>query len=72
MDPPPAMGVPVRNLVAHALVEVEQGELGAEMRAFTLHDDAGAVGVSGQVEHAGQLGDRRLGVCFRRAACRAA
>lgn len=35
----------------------KQGELGAATRAFAPRDDAGAVGVSGQVDHAGQLGD---------------
>lgn len=45
------------DLVAHALVKVEQGELGAGMRALTSHDEAGAVRKSGQVDHAGQLGD---------------
>ncbi|MDX3698048.1 hypothetical protein PV726_49530 [Streptomyces europaeiscabiei] len=44
------------DLVTHALVEVEQGELGAGMRALTSLDDGGAVGISGQVDHAGQLG----------------
>lgn len=40
-----------------ALVTVEQGELGAGVRALAAHDDAGAGRVAVQVDHAGQLGD---------------
>jgi hypothetical protein len=36
-------GVGEEHLVAHAFVLVEEGELGAGVRAFTTHDDAGAV-----------------------------
>lgn len=39
-----------------ALVTVEQGELGAGVRALAAHDDAGAYRVAVQVDHAGQLG----------------
>lgn len=45
--------------MAHALVQVEQRELGTGVRAFAPDDDPGAVRVVGQVDHAGQLGDFR-------------
>ncbi|MEU0843054.1 hypothetical protein ABZ370_26725 [Streptomyces sp. NPDC005962] len=43
--------------MAHALVEAEQGELNLGVQSPAADDDPGAVGISGQVTHAGQLGD---------------
>jgi hypothetical protein len=54
-------GVGQKDLVAHALIEVEQGQLGAGMRALAADDDPGAVGVAVRVDHAGQLGDLGAG-----------
>lgn len=52
-----AWGVREEDLVAHALIEVEQGELGTGVRSLAADGDPVAVGISGQVDHAGQLGD---------------
>ncbi|KOT97336.1 hypothetical protein ADK87_19600 [Streptomyces sp. NRRL F-4711] len=54
-------GVGEEDLVAHALVQVEQRQLGAGMRALTPHDDPRAVGVALQLHKAGQLGGLRAG-----------
>lgn len=45
------------DLVAHAFVLVEQGQLGDGVGALAADDDAGAVRVAGEVDQAGQLGD---------------
>ncbi len=45
------------DLVAHALVLVEQGQLGPGVGPLAAHDHAGAVGVAGEVDQAGQLCD---------------
>lgn len=45
------------DLVPQALVAVEQGQLGAGVRAFAPPGDAGAGRVTGEVDHAGQFGD---------------
>lgn len=45
--------------MAHAFVRVEQRQLGAGVGTLSPHDDPGAVGVAGRVDHAGQLGDFR-------------
>lgn len=49
------------DLVAHAFVLVEQGQLGAGVWTFAADDDAGAFRVPGEVGQAGQLGDFRTG-----------
>ncbi len=54
-------GVCEEDLVTHPLVKVEQGKLGAGVRALATHDDACAVRVTGEVDHAGQLRDLRPG-----------
>jgi hypothetical protein len=56
-----AGGVRDERLVAHAGVEVEQRQLRAGMRTLTADDDAGAGGVSGQVDHSGQFGHLHAG-----------
>jgi hypothetical protein len=43
--------------VAHALVQVEQGELGTRVGPLTADDDPGALGQPCQVDQSGQLGD---------------
>jgi hypothetical protein len=50
-------GVGEEHLVAHAFVLAEEGELGAGMRAFAAHDQAGAVRVAGKIDQVGQFGD---------------
>lgn len=49
------------NLVAHAFVLVEQGQLGAWVGTLAADDDAGAVRVSGEVDQAGQFSDLGAG-----------
>ncbi len=49
------------DLVAHAFVLVEQGQLGAWVGTLAADDDAGVVRVSGEVDQAGQLGDLGAG-----------
>jgi hypothetical protein len=46
-----------RYRVAHALVQVEQRQLGAGVRAFVPHEDTSAIGVAARAGRAGQLGD---------------
>jgi len=46
------------HLMPHALVLIEQGQLGSGMRPLPAHYDAGADGIAVQVDHAGQVGDR--------------
>lgn len=48
-------GVGEEDLVAHAFVEIEQGQLGTGMWALAPHDEPGAVRVVGQIHHAGQF-----------------
>ncbi len=43
--------------MSHALVAVEERELGAEVGAFAAGDDAGGVRIADKVQHAGQFGD---------------
>lgn len=50
-------GIGKDYLVPQALVVVEQGQLGAGVRSFAPHGDAGADRVTGEVDHAGQFGD---------------
>ncbi|MFE5096274.1 hypothetical protein ACFRCI_39610 [Streptomyces sp. NPDC056638] len=45
-----------------ALVVVEQGQLGAGVRSFAPHGDAGADWVTDEVDHAGQFGVMSPGV----------
>ncbi|MFI9122319.1 hypothetical protein ACIGW0_23455 [Streptomyces bikiniensis] len=54
-------GVGEEDLVAHALIQVEQGAPGAGMWAFPADDDPRAVRVIGKVDHAGRLGDLGTG-----------
>lgn len=43
--------------MAHALVAIEQGQLGAGMRALAADDDPRVLGQPRQVDQAGELGD---------------
>ena len=54
-----------KNIVAHALVQVEQGKLGAGVRAHAADEDPGALRQAGQVDQAGHLGE--LGALTQRA-----
>jgi hypothetical protein len=54
-------GVGEEDLVAHALVLVEQGQLGAGVGPLAADDDPGAVRVPGEVDQAGQFGDLGAG-----------
>lgn len=50
-------GIGQECLMVQARVVVEQGQLGAGVRSFAPHGDAGAGRVTGEVDHAGQFGD---------------
>ncbi|MGC0378687.1 hypothetical protein [Streptomyces sp. SAI-229] len=52
-------GVGEEDLAAQALVQVEQGELGAGVRTFAAHGDPGVLQVAVQVDHAGRFGGLR-------------
>ncbi|MET8964833.1 hypothetical protein ABZX69_36080 [Streptomyces sp. NPDC004074] len=43
--------------MAHALVEIKQGQLGAGIRALAADDDPSLLGQAWQVDQAGELGD---------------
>ncbi|MGW6681180.1 hypothetical protein ACWGBO_14990 [[Kitasatospora] papulosa] len=43
--------------MAQALVLIEQGQLGPEVRPLAAHNDAGAGRVAVHIDYAGQLGD---------------
>ncbi|WP_413804774.1 hypothetical protein [Streptomyces sp. OE57] len=47
--------------MAHAPVQVGQGQLGAGMRAFPTDGDPCAVRIVGEGDHTGQLGGLRTG-----------